>query len=228
MSFSIRTATLEDAAAIAALNNRIWPDLPTTPERAAKALTNLNRTCVVAVDSADTIVGFVDGFTTHDSQSSDWALRWEVDLMTVAPEARGHGLAVRMIGASDQRGERVGATFSRAVVRVGNIGAERSFEICGYRPSDPHQLLVATPEPSQFIALAVPFCWIFVETLTYKGLWIEPPYDSLKNARGLVRKENCDTIGLLVSEKDSRQIEEAKHLGFSPVNAYRLWTKRLK
>lgn len=228
MPFTIRTATVEDAHAITALNNRIWPDLPTTSGRAAKALANLNRTCVVAEDEHKNVVGFVDGFTTHDSQTDDWALRWEVDLMAVAPEARGHGLAVRMIGASDQRGERVGASSVRAVVRVGNIGAERSFEICGYRPSDPHMLLIAKPEPSSFIALAIPFSWVFVETLTYKGLWVESPYENLQNARGLVRKENCDSIGLLVPESDSRQITEAKGLGFEPVNAYRLWTKRLK
>jgi GNAT superfamily N-acetyltransferase len=227
MAFTIRNATVEDAPIIATLNNRIWPDLPTTPDRAAKALGKPSHTCVVALDD-DKVVGFVDGFLNHDSQTSDWGLRWEIDLMAVAPEARGNGLAVRMITASDQRGERVGASLSRAVVRVGNIGAERSFEICGYRPSDPHQLLVAAPEPSQFIALAVPFSWIFVETLTYKGLWIEPPYENLKESRGLVRKENCDTIGLLVPETNFRQIEEAQALGFEPVNAYRLWTRNLK
>jgi len=226
MTFDIRPASADDAPAIAALNNRIWPDLPTTPERVTKALTGNNRTCIVALAS-DQVVGFVDGFINHDSQAADWALRWEVDLVAVAPEAREHGLAARMIAASNERGERAGASSARAVVRVGNIGAERSFEVCGYTPSEPHQLMVAGPEPSQFIALAVPFCWVFVETLTYKGLWVEPPYERLKDVRGLVRKENCETIGLLVPEDDFLQIEEARDLGFGAVNAYRLWTHKL-
>lgn len=228
MLYAIRTATIEDAPAITALNNTIWPDLPTTPERVAKALKKPGHLCTVAVDEQERVVGFADGFMNHDTQSPDWSLRWELDLLAVAPEARGNGLAVRLITASEQIGERMGGSISRAVVRVGNVGAERSFEICGYWPSEPHQLLISTPQPSRFVALAVPMCWVFVETLTYKGLWIEPPYERLSDARGLVRKENCDSIGLLIPQRDFRQIEEAKGLGFEPVNLYALWTKKLR
>jgi len=226
MIFTIRSATAEDAPAIAALNNRIWPDLPTTADRAAKALTDLNHVCIVAVNDGQ-IMGFVDGFITFDSQIPSGRFRWEVDLMAVAPEARGNHLAARMIMASDKEGWRFSAVSARAVVRVGNTGAERSFEACGYTPSIPHQLMVAEPEPDNLIGLAVPSSWLFVTTLTYTGLWIEPPYMLVKGARGPAYRQGCDTVGLLIPETDSLKIKDVTALGFEPVNAYRLWTRKL-
>lgn len=225
MTFTIRPATADDAGQIADVNNRIWPDLPTDPARVADALTTRDHGCVVAADGV-TVVGFLDSFATPNAAVRGGRFRWELDLMAVAPEARGHGLATQMIAASNQLGWRLSCAYSHAVVRVGNTGAERAFAANGYTPSDPHLLMIADPTPGQPIDSA-PLGWLTVKTLTYTGLWIEPPYENPQAALHTAHQNGAESVGLLIPETKILTIEEFSKIGFQPVNAYRRWTRKL-
>ncbi|MCU0464239.1 MAG: GNAT family N-acetyltransferase [Anaerolineae bacterium] len=225
MTFTIRPATAADADSIAAINNQIWPDLPTDSTRVADALTTRDHGCMVAADG-QTVVGFLDSFATPNATVRGGRFRWELDLMAVALEARGHGLAAQMIAASNQLGWRLSCAYGHAVVRVGNIGAERAFAANGYTPSAPHLLMVADPTSGQPI-ISPPLGWLTVKTLTYIGLWIEPPYENPEAARITAHANGSESVGLLIPETENLRIEELSQIGFQPVNAYCRWTRKL-
>lgn len=220
MTLNIRLATPDDAEPLADLNNRIWPDIPTTPARAAQITLHPDHAPLIATQDGAP-VGFAESFSLEVAHRSVW----EIDLLAVAPEARGHGLATRLIRQSVWHGQQAHATQCRAVVRLGNTPAERAFAAAGFTPTVPMSLMVAEPAPQGLTAMVINPTWRVVETLTYRGLWAEYQGASsfFKALRSTAYQEGCHSVGLLVPQTEADALDQLSSLGFEPIGAYRRW-----
>ncbi len=227
MTFTIRIATPDDAETIAALNNRIWPDLPTTAARVAQTVVHPENICLIATLNKQ-LAGFIDGFVLPAPRNNrENHNTWEVDLLAVAPEARHQGLATTLINQILDYAPHFACTAARSVVRLDNTGAERAFQANQFQPSHPLHRMIADPQPHNLIALAIPPQWQTVDTLTYRGLWIEHPSSFLKVARGTAHTLHCDSVGMLVPAEDIDTLDNLIDLGFESAGIYRRWSCKI-
>jgi L-amino acid N-acyltransferase YncA len=168
VEYTIRAATADDAAGIAAVAAAVWPEEPLDAARiGALMAAGARRTLVAASDGAT--VGFADGFMTG---ARDGAPRWEVDLLAVGPRAQGHGIGRALIAGSVAAGRELGAARARALIRAGNIGSERAFAACGFQPEPfESELWVAdgVAVPDVIAGLTI----VPVRTFRYAGIWLE-------------------------------------------------------
>jgi N-acetylglutamate synthase-like GNAT family acetyltransferase len=151
------------------------------------------------------LVGFVSAFLTLGGQGSR---RWEIDLIAVTPASRRQGLGQRLIARAFQDGRRHDAAAARAIVRVSNVASQRAFEKADFAPDgDVYHLLLWSPKPGDAPALtAGSLPWVPVDTLTYRGLWMEglaglPRNDQrpvVNAARALAAREQRLNTGALV------------------------------
>lgn len=227
MMFTIRIATPDDAETIATLNNRIWPDLPTTAARVAQTLIRSENVCLIATLNGQS-AGFIDGFALPaPSNNPKNHSSWEIDLLAVAPEARHQGLATTLINQILDYAPHFACDCARAVVRLDNTGAEHAFQANQFEPSHPLHLMIANPQPHTPITLAVPPQWQTVNTLTYRGLWIEHPSSFLKVARATAHTLYCDSVGMLVPTEDGNTLDTLTDLGFESAGIYRRWSYKI-
>lgn len=123
----------------------------------------------VAVES-DEIVGFLSAFLGPSPIP-----RWEIDLIIVRSTSRGKGIGTSLIEEALTYGSHLGARWAKASIRVDNYASQRIFSKTGFtRDAQVGNLLVWDPLACKS-ATNVPETvhFIPVDTLTYRGLWIE-------------------------------------------------------
>lgn len=172
----------------------------------------------VALDHGD-MLGFCAGFATTDPLGM---LRWEVDLLAVHPNARSRGIGRELVARSSQSGYERACTFQRALIAVDNLASERCFAANGFTEKQKCELWVADPSaaaPAQSTAAAH---LVRVETLTYRGLWIEGSADAptLIAARGRAHAEGRSVVGIVIPAGIEH---EAHRLGFTCIAVYQWW-----
>ncbi|MCU0496916.1 MAG: GNAT family N-acetyltransferase [Anaerolineae bacterium] len=216
--WTIRPAQLDDAPIIAALHDTVWPSEQIAITTIESALAQPERLTLLAVDSHRSI-GYVDAFTTIAENGS---VRWEIDLLAVHPHCQRIGVGSGLIDAilKSAQGE-----LARAVIAHGNLGAENAFARFGFAPSAPQRLWIAEsqPDPDQKPPLNAHL--IPIQTLTYRGLWIEGVLSAqaLSTARALTPQ----IAGVLIPEADTTLSEDAHQLGYRLIGRYRFWCKTL-
>lgn len=178
----IRRARLTDIEGIADVVKDVWEQDILTDVCGAQTEGDLPALWV-ATDEADgphpadrrhpaELVGFVSAFLTVGASG---LRRWEIDLVAVRQDSQGQGLGTQLIRRICEVGASNEVSLARALIRVENIASQRVFEKVGFTTDGQlHHLLLWTPEPGAVPIPCFPGLTLLpVDTLTYRGLWIE-------------------------------------------------------
>lgn len=224
MLLEVCSATGEYAEGIAGVLAAVWGDTNVSIERIRQVISLPSHdTHTVTVGSR--VAGFVNGFMT---QSAAGILRWELDLLAVHPEFRGRGLGqvllIRSVGSGFERG----AAYSRALIRVGNNPSEKAFAHSGYqRLSETCGLYISTAtgdpqDPPEGLHL------IHVETLTYKGVWLEGVLtpQAFAYSQAVRHRDDLDAAGAVISLSEAQAIENCLAAGFTHSGNYFWWRRQ--
>ena len=164
----IRLANPDDAEAIHLILQETWGD-SLLFDVFMDHISSPEHQVLVAVEAGE-IVGFLSAFLIPSSVS-----RWEIDLIVVRSTSRGKGIGTSLIEEALTYGSHLGVPWAKASIRVDNYASQRIFSKTGFTSEvqvgnlfvwDPLACKSATnvPETVHFIP---------VDTLTYRGLWIE-------------------------------------------------------
>ena len=124
---------------------------------------------LVAVEAGE-IPGFLSAFLVPSPVP-----RWEIDLIVVRATSRGKGIGTSLIEEALTYGSHLGVPWAQASIRVDNSASQRAFSKTGFtRDAQVGNLFVWAPLACKS-ATNVPETvrFIAVDTLTYRGLWIE-------------------------------------------------------
>ena len=160
-----------------------------------------------------TVLGFASAFL---SVARDGLRRWEFDLLAVQRASQGQGLGQALIRRVCEDGEKQAAAVIRAAVRVDNVPSQRAFEKTGFSTDGQtyRLLLWGAGEGTVPRHTLSPVSLIPVDTLTYRGLWMEgleqaPPRiqrAAVRAARAMVAQEHRLNAGALVRFADEPRL----------------------
>ena len=213
-----RLATVADTAHIARLIHLTW-GTPAYEDLIAEVLVRPEMP-VWIVTGDNGLAGFCSGFMTR---AADGTPRWEVDLLAVACEARGQGLGRKLIKQSMQFGRQRGVALCRALIAVDNAASARCFEVNGFNAETACDLWVGPPATIEVSAPCPDGAHLIaVETLTYRGVWVEGRYDvpALMAAQQLALADGRNTVGAVIPAGTAH---DATQLPFAHIDAYRWW-----
>jgi ribosomal protein S18 acetylase RimI-like enzyme len=166
----LRRAGLADVEGIKTVLRDVWEQdlLPDV----FRAHIEHNASALWVAEQHEDILGFVSAFLTV---AGDGRRRWEVDLIAVRPASRGQGLGTRLIRHACKADQARTASLIRALIRVENVPSQRAFERAGFATDGRrHRLFVWPPGTGgETHTYAGPVDLIPVDTLTYRGLWME-------------------------------------------------------
>lgn len=218
---TIRRALSQDAPYVADIIAQAFGENPPNPAHIASVIQQHNDVWVAEGDGE--AVGFVSCFQTLGKAGQ---LRWEVDLLAVAPKARGQQLATQLIKTCLQNVP--SNAMPRAFIRIDNIASQISFERAGFWQTDMTcNLLVWEPTINEKTPPKTEAHCVSVETLSYRGIWLENLGDldanaqqkSITHARHIAAQESRDTVGAMLDERVS-----LPDIGQTLIGQYQLWT----
>lgn len=198
----LRPATLTDVDGIASVANDVWSQ-DVLPDACRAHIEDSTRALWVAAEDG-AIAGFASAFLTVVADIR----RWEIDLLAVKRANQGRGLGTRLIAHTSRTGRSHAVSLTRALVRADNVAGQRAFQTTGFA-RDPrlHALLLWPPaiEPAPR-PYAGPVTLLPVDTLTYRGLWIEhltsvPPdeqHRALAAARAIAARDHRLNAGAVI------------------------------
>ena len=141
----------------------------------------------VAVEAGE-IAGFLSAFLVPIPVP-----RWEIDLIIVRSRCRGKGIGTSLIAEALTYGSHLGVQWAKASIRVDNYASQRAFSKTGFTmDAQVRSLLLWNPlacKSTTNVPETVHF--IPVDTLTYRGLWIEGFIESqlpLKEQHTVIRE----------------------------------------
>lgn len=204
MMARIRRAILDDVTGIAEVIHSVWEqDLLIDVCRAQIQ----DETCSLWVaEENGAVAGFASAFLTTGPCG---VRRWEIDLVAVRPGRQERGLGQRLIAAVFGDGARHDVALARALIQVDNIASQRAFEKVGFvTDGEVHRLLLWPPKraTTKDWATTEGRPYVVVDTLTYRGLWIEGLGDMttgeqravVAGARSIVAREKRLNTGAVV------------------------------
>ena len=160
----------------------------------------------VAKEEED-VLGFASAFLTVDGRGFG---RWEVDLVAVRPARQGEGVGQRLIAKACEDAERDDVVAARALIRVDNVASQKAFRRAGFATDGKvHHLLLWLPDPNATVTRCPGgVSLIPVDTLTYRGLWIEgltrvscaEQRAAVSTARAIIAQEDRLNTGALIPE----------------------------
>lgn len=268
----IRTfdGSLADAQGLLAVEQATFDESPYSAEQVRAMLSSGVQHTWLAL-AGDEVAGFVIAFATHGLRGPSW----EIDLLAVHPDWRGHRLGTRLIRAASAQGVEV-ARQARAVVATDNPASARAFARAGFRSTATCELLIyradehtARPQPTPGVSVhqaadpaelagwlpkdadlsgaPVLLCaegddrlggyveLLRVETLLYRGLWIESLVAGTQAVRtALVHAaldravtDGLDEVGNLLPAGDRPLLVALLNAGFRSLGEFHLLTTRL-
>ena len=228
LEIEIRQATLDDAPEVAAIKHTVWPDELVDVTQIAKAIQEPGHATHVGLH-AHTIIGFVDGFSTYSVQGIH---RWEVDLLAVHPDYRGHRIGERLVRASTRAGSQRGAEVARGLIRTENIASQRTFARCAYQPDGPLcdlYVLSRNEHIQNEILFTRKVHVIPVTTLAYNGCWLEVDFSSDTQSGEYPIYVNDDryVVGILIPIEEKEMYHSIQKAGFVNVGQFQWWTLSL-
>ncbi len=115
-----------------------------------------------------------------------------------------------------------GAAAARTLIAIDNLASQALFFACGFRPDGPpHHLFSAMT--GRLPAARPELIPIPVETLTYRGVWLEAFPEGVPTAGPLPRTR----LSFLVKEADGAGRRAAAAGGFRSLGRYQVWRRRL-
>ena len=227
MSVRVRRASPADAAAIAAIAEESFGEA-FDRERIRRLLQSGRNYTLLALD-AQGIRAFADNFITV---SVTGERRLELDLLAVQAKARGMGIGRRLIAESILLARTLDATLLRSLVKSENQVMRGLCGSCEFAPSqESYGLYVASPALGSSVPLdATGSHLVPVETLAYKGIWIEGALtrDAIGWAQSVASPRQLATVGALAAQSDHAAAELLTDNGFRLLGVYDWWTLMLK
>ena len=226
---TIRPATASDIPGIAWVCEAAFAE-PIEPEVCRGQIADPTMALHVAVEG-DEVAGFVSAFALEGATDSPYF----VDSLAVRPQSQGRGHGRRLIESTWTTACRHGFRLSRALIRTDNAPSQRCFARCGYVADQrPHSLYIWPPQASAANGKIAPVRLLPVDTITYRGLWLERLADAsaeiqhraVQQARAYCAHEGRGPSGALIADPahlDAVLLDQATLKG-----TYRWWTKTLR
>ncbi|MCY3778868.1 MAG: GNAT family N-acetyltransferase [Chloroflexi bacterium] len=238
MSVVIRRATPHDAVAIAAIVLEAFGER--INEESGRVARVLRQSDNFVAESDDRVVGFVGNFLTR---SGSGRLRFELDLLAVAQDARGGGIGAVLVDASIEAAASAKVDVIRTLVASRNAAMQRLCRSRGFRRDPTRHVLfvtdaqvwggadmeateslegVVTGEASNTSeAYLIP-----VETLTYSGIWLEGGIrkSAIDEARRLAYDGGMSRIGAVLPQSDEGAVKLLATNRFDRVGEFDWWT----
>ena len=210
---AIRKATLADVPGIEAIVRDVWEQEVLSD--VCKAQTRCQACALYVAAEGDDVAGFISAFLTVDK---DGKRRWEVDLLAVRPASQGQRLGQKLVEAActDERAH--GTPLARAAIRIDNVASQKTFENAGFKTDgEIHRLLIWTPaQDNGPIVYGGSVTLVPVDTLTYRGLWLEgltaynvdaeEQRNAVTMARSIIAWEGRHNTGALVPAIGSHRL----------------------
>ena len=231
MSRKIRAARAGAKEGISRVLHDVWEE--SLLEDVFEAYTESDDRLVLVSEDGGQVEGFSSAFLTPAPVSC-----WEVDLVAVLPNSRGKGVGSDLIRGTVSGAPREKAEIARASVRVDNCASQGAFERVGFSTDMIERTLllwdpvIGCDESFYHPGVAL----VPVDTLTYRGLWIEVrEHESdgsmiraaINACRSRIAKEGRLNTGALVS--DSQQIRLHPELRDGREHGrYHRWTMMLR
>ena len=174
----------------------------------------------VAVEGAE-VAGFVSAFALDGAADNPWF----VDSLAVRPQSQGRGYGRHLIESTWTTAHRRGLRLSRALIRTDNAPSQRCFAHCGYATDQrPHHLYIWPPQVSAANGKTDPVRLLPVDTITYRGLWLEGLADAcaeiqrraVQQARDYCAREGRGPSSALIADPsrlDAALLEQAEVKG---------------
>ncbi|MCY3550756.1 MAG: GNAT family N-acetyltransferase [Candidatus Poribacteria bacterium] len=186
----IRLANPGDAEAIHQILQETWGE-SLLFDVFADHISSPKHQIFVAVEAGE-VSGFLSAFLVSSPTPC-----WEIDLIIVRSMSRGKGIGTALIEEALTYGFNLGARWAKASIRVDNFPSQSAFSKVGFTTNaQVRNLFLWTPlacESRPDVPKTVHL--IPVDTLTYRGLWIEgfiEPHLSLKEQHDVIRvARNC-------------------------------------
>jgi ribosomal protein S18 acetylase RimI-like enzyme len=231
---AIRKATLADVPGIEAVVHDVWEQdiLPDVCE----AQTRCQACALHVAAEGDDVAGFVSAFLTMDK---DGKRRWEVDLLAVRPASQGRRLGQRLVEAACEDERASDVPIARAAIRTDNIASQKTFENAGFTTDgEIHQLLTWTPtQDNGPIIYGGSVTVVPVDTLTYRGLWLEgltaynvnaeEQRNAVQMARSIIAWEGRHNTGAMIPAIGSHRLASDLEASSKMIGEYRWFTKAL-
>lgn len=160
----------------------------------------------VAVEAGE-VSGFLSAFLVSSATP-----QWEIDLIVVHPKSQGKGIGTSLIEEALMSGSNLGVHWAKASIRIDNYASERAFSKVGFTTDaqvrslfiwDPLVCESATDVPETVRLIPV-------NTLLYRGLWIEGFIESqlprkeqhnvIRAARNSIFHENRLNTGMFIPD----------------------------
>ena len=225
----IRQARPDDIPGIAVVVRQVW-DQALLPDVCVSQIQQKNSALwVAAID--ERVVGFVSAFVTV---GADGLRRWEVDLLAVLAESRGQRLGQRLVDLICRDAPR-DVAMARAIIHEDNRASQITFERAGFAKNGRRYAFLLWPPDSDGVPVyegAVNL--IPVDTVTYRGLWIEgldevdsqAQRQAVTAARTLVGRGGRSNAGALVPEDEAR-LDDSVRQAAERVGVYQQFYRKL-
>ena len=160
----------------------------------------------IAVEAGE-VSGFLSAFLVSSATP-----QWEIDLIVVHPKSQGKGIGTSLIEEALMSGSNLGVHWAKASIRVDNYASQRAFSKVGFTTdAQVRSLFIWDPlvcEPATDVPETVRL--IPVNTLLYRGLWIEgffesqlspkQQHDVIRAARNSIFHENRLNTGMFIPD----------------------------
>ena len=160
----------------------------------------------VAVNGGE-IAGFLSAFLVPSRVP-----RWEIDLILVRSTSRKMGIGTSLIEEALTHGSNLGARWAKASIRIDNYASQRAFSKAGFATdAQVRSLFLWNPLACESVTnVPETIHFIPVDTLTYRGLWIEgfsesqlsakEQHNVIRAARNSIFHENRLNTGLFIPD----------------------------
>ena len=164
----VRLAQPDDAEAIHRILQETWED-SLLLDVFMEHVSSPEHQVFVAVE-ANKVVGFLSAFLV-----SSTIPRWEIDLVVVCSANRGKGIGTSLIEEALTYGSHLSAHSAKASIRIDNYASQRAFSKAGFTTDTQVGNVFVWDPLACKSTMNVPETIHFtpVDTLTYRGLWIE-------------------------------------------------------
>jgi N-acetylglutamate synthase-like GNAT family acetyltransferase len=212
MMATLRQAMPTDIPGIAAIVSEVWeqeilPDI-------CKAQMESETASLRVATEGDVVVGFISAFMTVGQHAKR---RWEVDLLAVRPASHGQRLGQKLVESVCQDFRAKQAHIARAAIRIDNVASQKTFKNAGFATNwEVHKLFLWTPALEGPNIYAGDIIFLPVDTVTYRGLWLEGLSSSrasereqrsaLRMARAIIAWEDRLNTGAMIPASEEHLI----------------------
>ena len=164
----VRLAQLDDAEAIHRILQETWGE-SLLFDVFADHISSPEHQVFVAVEAGE-VVGFLSAFLVSSPIS-----RWEIDLIIVRSTIQGRGIGTSLIKEALTYGSNFGVRWAKASIRIDNYASQRAFFKAGFTTdAQVRNLFIWDPLACQSTTNVPETVHLIpVDTLMYRGLWIE-------------------------------------------------------